>query len=328
MHKKGYRGMEYRNYRLAENFPLLHLSGEEWKISDIPSSRLHFHNCVEIGICHPYGGILQVYDRCIPFREGDITCIPPNIPHTTWSDPGEKSRWSYLFFEPEALFRDMLPGSILSSFFSESGRDSCFVFSGEEAGKLYPLAQEILRELEQKEMHYRICVRSLLSSLLVKISRAKVNYFQLQGTENLEKDFIEFPHQQMPSIIPALTYVEEKYPEQFPMANLAKVCCLSETHFRRLFQQIMHTSPLAYLQEVRIEKACGLLCRSEDPILTIAEKVGFCSVSNFNRQFMRFMKMTPSEYKRKQRMIEKSEAGGKVDVSEFSGWLLPEENPQ
>ena len=262
-----------------------------------------------------------------PFGKGISPVFPPIFPIR----PGlirEKKADGVICFLSRRRFSGICFRQYSVVLFFRIGQRFCFVFSGEEAGKLYPLAQEILRELEQKEMHYRICVRLLLSSLLVKISRAKVNYFQLQGTEELEKDFIEFPHQQMPSIIPALTYVEEKYPEQFPMANLAKVCCLSETHFRRLFQQIMHTSPLAYLQEVRIEKACSLLCRSEDPILTIAEKVGFCSVSNFNRQFMRFMKMTPSEYKRKQRMIEKSEAGGKVDISEFSGWLLPEENPQ
>ncbi len=46
---------EYRNYYLPVDFPLLLLTGEHWKISDIPSSRLHFHNCLEIGVCHSWG---------------------------------------------------------------------------------------------------------------------------------------------------------------------------------------------------------------------------------------------------------------------------------
>ena len=41
---------EYRNYYLPVDFPFLLLTGEHWKISDIPSSRLHFHNCLEIGV--------------------------------------------------------------------------------------------------------------------------------------------------------------------------------------------------------------------------------------------------------------------------------------
>ena len=43
---------EYRSYYLPTHFPVLLLSGDYWKISDIPSGSLHFHNCLEIGICH------------------------------------------------------------------------------------------------------------------------------------------------------------------------------------------------------------------------------------------------------------------------------------
>ena len=43
---------EYRNYYLPYDFPVLLLSGEHWKISSVPSKNLHFHNCLEIGVCH------------------------------------------------------------------------------------------------------------------------------------------------------------------------------------------------------------------------------------------------------------------------------------
>ena len=33
---------EYRNYYLPMNFPVLLLSGEHWRISDVPSGRPHF----------------------------------------------------------------------------------------------------------------------------------------------------------------------------------------------------------------------------------------------------------------------------------------------
>ena len=38
---------EYRSYYLPTHFPVLLLSGDYWKISDIPSGSLHFHNCLE-----------------------------------------------------------------------------------------------------------------------------------------------------------------------------------------------------------------------------------------------------------------------------------------
>lgn len=119
--KKGKEIIEYRNYYLPSHFPLVFLSGPKWKISDIPSERLHFHNCLEIGICHSGSGTLRFCNgQEIHFFAGDITCIPRNTPHTTFSDPGANSRWSYLFFDPRQLFIDLLQPN--SPLFFPSGR--------------------------------------------------------------------------------------------------------------------------------------------------------------------------------------------------------------
>ena len=102
---------EYRNYYLPYDFPVLLLSGEHWKISSVPSKNLHFHNCLEIGVCHSDSGYMEFIGKKDPllFREGDVTCIPRNIPHTTYSSPGTESHWSYLFIDPAELFRNISP---------------------------------------------------------------------------------------------------------------------------------------------------------------------------------------------------------------------------
>ena len=61
--------MEYRNYYLPADFPVLVLTGGHWKISDIPSSRLHFHNCLEIGLCHSHSGTMKFYSEPMSFKE-------------------------------------------------------------------------------------------------------------------------------------------------------------------------------------------------------------------------------------------------------------------
>ena len=40
--------IEYRSYEFPPHFPLRVIAGEEWRISDVPSGVLHFHNCLEI----------------------------------------------------------------------------------------------------------------------------------------------------------------------------------------------------------------------------------------------------------------------------------------
>ena len=75
---------EFRNYPLRVEFPILLLTGNQWWISDVPSANLHFHNCLEIGLCHEGEGTLIIQKESRHFSAGDITIIARNIPHTTY----------------------------------------------------------------------------------------------------------------------------------------------------------------------------------------------------------------------------------------------------
>ena len=88
MAKQKYPVTEYRPYTLPIEFPILLLTGERWHISDQKSGRLHFHNCLELGICHSEHGIMEFEGRPTEFYANDISCIPKNLPHTTYSAKG------------------------------------------------------------------------------------------------------------------------------------------------------------------------------------------------------------------------------------------------
>ena len=101
---------EFRNYPLRVEFPILLLTGNQWWISDVPSANLHFHNCLEIGLCHEGEGTLIIQKESRHFSAGDITIIARNIPHTTYSAPGTQSLWTYLLVDPQELL-DPLTGN-------------------------------------------------------------------------------------------------------------------------------------------------------------------------------------------------------------------------
>ncbi len=100
--------IEYRSYEFPPHFPLRVIVGEEWRISDVPSGVLHFHNCLEIGICESDSGKMNFSGKVVPFKAGDITFVAGDVPHTTWSDPGCASKWSYIFTDAEELLRPFL----------------------------------------------------------------------------------------------------------------------------------------------------------------------------------------------------------------------------
>lgn len=123
-------------------------------------------------------------------------------------------------------------------------------------------------------------------------------------------------------ISPALEYIEKNYMQQFSIEYLADLCHWSPTHFRRVFHDIMGTSPLDYVNNTRILKSCILLRSTEHSILDISEMVGFHSVSSFNRYFIKLMQMSPREYRKQMQQSEKKAEN--QSILEFAGWMRPE----
>lgn len=230
--------IEYRNYELPADFPIQMLSGENWRISDVPSGVLHFHNCLEIGLCESDGGFLGFRGEQRAFRAGDVTIISGDVPHTTWSDPGTASKWSYLHLDPFELVRPLFPAEALPN-------------------------GELLQQAVQG--HYYI-----LS------------------------------------------------PQEYPaVQSLVRLCGMSQSHFRRVFRELLSVGPLEHLNRTRILKACSLMRMSEDSILSISGQVGFQSLSSFNRHFLAEMGTTPSQWR--------SAAGNnpKTSILKYRGWMTP-----
>ena len=239
----------------------------------------------------------------------------PLTPTREWKavDPAQLFRG--LFLTPDA-------GPDLSLF---SYRNYRHILPREEYPHIHYLTLSIIREMEDKRPNYQICVKGLLLALSIELNRIQEEASQEPGSEASHKAYL--PENAL-IISPALDYIEDNYSTQFPMEDLAEVCHMSLTHFRRVFHTIMRTSPLDYLNSTRIMKACNLLLSTEESILTISEMVGFASVSNFNRHFRSVIRMTPREYRSRMLLARQKEGNdSRQTILEFTGWMEPETDP-
>lgn len=96
-----------------------------------------------------------------------------------------------------------------------------------------------------------------------------------------------------------LDFVSYHYMEDIRIEDLAKICHISETHFRRVFTSHMKVSPLEYINSVRIHTACEFLQKTDTPVADIAHKCGFTTNSTFNRNFRQIMGVTPVEWRKR-----------------------------
>jgi AraC-like DNA-binding protein len=313
MAKKKKTIIEYRHYSLPINFPVLLLSGDRWRISDIKSEHLHFHNCLEIGICHSDSGIMEFEGHSVPFNAGDVTCVPRYLPHTTYSSPGTASLWSYIFFSPEELFKNLFRSSDNNFERPMSAmRISDYILSKDTYPKIYTLATTIADELRNQGPNYRESAQGLLLSLYIELMRI---YSKNDKLHNQEAD-----HNMEDSVIisAVLEYIYKNYMTPITIDFLADLCHLSTTHFRRRFHEIMGTAPLDFINSTRIDEACKLLKSTEDSILAISEQVGFHSISSFNRCFAKFIGESPREWRKK--ALQSEALSAKASILEFTGW--------
>ncbi len=79
--------------------------------------------------------------------------------------------------------------------------------------------------------------------------------------------------------------------------ELARLCHLSTSSFKRKFKEAYNASPKKYISQKKIEKAAALLKSDHTRVSDIAYDVGFDSLATFNRNFSATYGLSPSEYR-------------------------------
>ena len=96
-----------------------------------------------------------------------------------------------------------------------------------------------------------------------------------------------------------LNYCTKNFSNDLTLDILAEDLHISKFHISHLLNQKLGISFSAYLNNIRVHRACFLLNNSQNKISDISEDVGFGSIRSFNRAFKSVMNMTPLEYRNK-----------------------------
>ena len=311
MAQKKKEKVELRYYDIPQREGVLALLGEEWRREYGDGIEyLHFHNLLEIGVCRAGSGTLVLDRKLCRFGPGMVSVIPQNFPHTTNSDPGTKAMWEYLFLDPDMILKEQFDELSLSRkrVHGLITRDALFLKES-EAHTLYATANLIMDEMRSKQDFYIERVRGLLRCLLFDVARLN----REAGEEPIVPE-----HTGVGQIQSALKYVEQHYTDPIRVEDLAQVCHISETHFRRLFSELVSMTPIEYVNMVRVLHSCEKLRSSNDSMAQVAMDCGFATVSTFDRNFKQVIGVTPYQWKRDPKNYESRLL--EVDVSVRKGW--------
>ena len=312
MSRKKKETVELRFYEIPQGEPLLALLGEEWiRVYGQDAFYSHFHNLMEIGYCRRGAGSVLLETEEKRYQTSMLTIIPANYPHSTLSDGSNPNHWEYLFFDPAAVISEMYPEDpAYRKELLDCINMRASLLSEMEYPAIAGIIKMIMEEMRDKKHHYREMVKGLMQALCVEIMR-------INGAEPVVRNQEQKLRQANP-IAPAIEYITNNYATQVKAQELAQVCGMSETHFRRRFEEYVNMPPIDYLNLVRIQNACELLKRTNDSMEHVAAQVGFTTTSTFNRNFKKFLKTSPYQWKINPNNYEQKLLG--YHISAKKGW--------
>lgn len=253
-----------------------HLDPHKWNLCEAKTTHWRFY-------WHEDDGVnLYCRDTVIRAKAGCAYFVPAQIEFR--ADSQRTTRQMFVHFDVIGLNRPLQQLAFSSPLrLPDSLREEC-----EQLGRLLPPTGQTDGELSQSCRAQSLIYRGLASCL------EALSPELLAQSEGLSAD--------LAPVTPALDFIEAHLAQPLRIGELARCCLMSESLFLRRFRQSIGQTPVAYILERRIQRACQLLLFSNQSMEDIAAAVGFGDRHYFSRQFARHIGVSPGNYRQAKRL--------------------------
>ena len=285
-----------------------------WDVQDVFSQRavparcfvhrdysmgLHAHEFIEINIVLRGKGQHAMQDETFLVTEGNVFVIPPDVQHGYGESEGLDVYHVLVhptFVSEHEFELRALPGFVL--FFTVEPyfrKNTAFRYALELPKPRVQEVRTVLEWLERQQDSNTpgnvFGMTCLLKYLLALLCNTYVEQYPSENT-------LPKTPSQMDAIRAAMDRMEQDYARKLTLNDLADTAHLQKNYFCRLFREATGVTPMAYLNQVRVQNARRLL-RSTDLSLTeIALRTGFWDSSHFSRTFRRIAGSPPSQLRK------------------------------
>jgi len=255
-----------------------------------PPDALHSHDFLELVYVMEGSALHQIGMHTLSVSEGDYFVVEYGTMHRYVENNG------FLIvnclFRPEFVDRALINCPSLRALLTHEMRqfgpqvgmgDRVF---HDDNGMIRQLVEAMERECQKKEAGYLEMVRCHLIEILVHTERCA------------DEVYIEKQH---PAVAAMVEYAYEHCDESFSLADLSACLGYTTQYLSSLFHKQMGMNFNGYLQQLRVEKSCHLLLKSNLPVMEVAQAVGYHDQKHFNQVFRRYTGKSPREF-RKQTM--------------------------
>ncbi|MBE6701335.1 MAG: AraC family transcriptional regulator [Ruminococcaceae bacterium] len=214
---------------------------------------------------------LLIENECVILKEGELAFLPKGKMRTYSAIPSSVTMY-------EIDFDAEIDGEHWYSKLNMSGEH--YSVKVKDPEKFSRLFEQSLRHELDKDVFYDLLCSSNLSRIICE-------YLSLCG-ENEEN---QSPFKEV------VRYMRENLSCQIKVEALAQIACMESTYFIKKFKSAFGSSPINYLNKLRIYRAMTLLASSNLSVDSICKTVGIYDNSYFSRTFKKYCSITPSEYR-------------------------------
>ena len=264
---------------MLTNLPIISAAGHFDSRSKFSDPKRYHDNSVtrlrtvveyELELFTQDGGISHINGNSYPIKKGDILL----------ACPGDK-RQSTLHFTALYLHFGTADAAIQKLIRSSSG-----YHAGMGYEKYEPALSDICKTALLFDGVSDIDASGKLISFLCEI---KKNILMYSGVAAGDTSY---------SVVSkAIEYMKQHYAEALTIEDVAEHCCLSSSHFYRIFSDNTNTTPNAFLTRIRLSSAKALLASTTMPVSEIAARCGFNSQAYFSDCFGKQFHITPREFR-------------------------------
>lgn len=258
------------------------------KTSDFPdlSDVNHWHNDFEF--CYVIKGYMKqnVNGEIIDMNEGDLLFINSGSMHFGFQTERSDCRMFCIMLNPAFIINSAVNDDI--SKIIRGGKMPYFHFMHDNISDVPVISTA-------KKVHSLTAYGAVgfeLMETVYKLFRLLLERSSTDRSENIYDIELEIMHRMT-------GFIQKNYGSKIKLSDIAGAGFVCRSKCCRIFKRFLQKTPIEYLIEYRISKSLELFRHSDMTVTEIAHNCGFSGASYFTETFLKIMKCTPSEFRKR-----------------------------
>ncbi|TYS70338.1 AraC family transcriptional regulator [Sutcliffiella horikoshii] len=214
----------------------------------------------------------QVEERVMHLTKGDLLLIPSTSTRSWKNDKDAGHRkYTVVFERSETTYQNFI-------------KDEIILFKPRKSAYYEQRLTFLNEQWHSKRLFHEELSQNILLELLIMSAQERAEWHTSPVKESSVRNMQD--------------YILQHYRRNITIEELASLIGVTPNYVTVLFKEVLGITPIQYLHQTRINNAWNLISTTKMTIKEIAEHLGYCDQSYFNRMFKKWMGIPPSQVKK------------------------------